>query len=525
MATYYVRTDGNDANTGLGSATNLAWKTFQKALGATGATSGDIVYIAPGHYNEAVTIGGTYSSELQIVGDPTSSQFTGIPSGYVKLSQFAQPYNLARNNTRLIIGAQNLLHFKNIYFDGANDGTTTVISLTGSNIKFTNCAIVNNTKATVASTWDFNIGINSVFTRCVFFGFHSHLFGSGSTNKDNLFLCSAAQALYLASTGHVVSNCTFIGNGQGIFVSHTGAAAAIYNSLFINNGTGFQNGGVSVYANNRLVGNTVNLNNTWTLTDGGGNVTSGTVGIDLGYGLINNITSGMFFGSLQDSQNINSGNTIASLPTDIYGTTWFGVNPDIGAITYRPTFSVGQYNPTERNSSVVTIAPGSTSQSIEVYLGVTGLTYQTSGLQAYYARNRSAPVQISLVSQTTTGSWTSGGFAEINSTTMPGIYRLDVPNAAFASGSSDVTINVRGASGTNGAVLTVNLAYTQIDMTQSVPTSNTAHTLGDALNAARAYGFGKWVISGTTLSLYASDNTTVIKTFTLDSGSYPTSRT
>ena len=108
---------------------------------------------------------------------------------------------------------------------------------------------------------------------------------------------------------------------------------------------------------------------------------------------------------------------------------------------------------------------------------------------------------------------------------MPGIYRLDVPNAAFASGSSDVTINVRGASGTNGAVLTVNLAYTQIDMTQSVPTSNTAHTLGDALNAARAYGFGKWVISGTTLSLYASDNTTVIKTFTLDSGSYPTSRT
>ena len=145
--------------------------------------------------------------------------------------------------------------------------------------------------------------------------------------------------------------------------------------------------------------------------------------------------------------------------------------------------------------------------------------------QAYYVKNRSSPVQISLVSQTSTGAWVSGGFAEISSGTMPGLYRLDVPDAAFASGSSDITITVRGASGTNGAVVTVNLTPVNINMSQSVPTSNTAHTIGDALNAARAYGFGKWVISGATLSLYASDNTTVIKTFTLDSGSYPTSRT
>jgi hypothetical protein len=38
------------------------------------------------------------------------------------------------------------------------------------------------------------------------------------------------------------------------------------------------------------------------------------------------------------------------------------------------------------------------------------------------------------------------------------VYRLDVPNAAFAAGASDVTIVVRGASGTNGAVLTVTLS-------------------------------------------------------------------
>jgi len=64
-----------------------------------------------------------------------------------------------------------------------------------------------------------------------------------------------------------------------------------------------------------------------------------------------------------------------------------------------------------------------------------------------------------------------------------------------------------------------------VDMTQTVPTANTAQTLGDSLNAARAQGFGKWVITGTSLVLYAGDGTTVVRTFTLDSSTAPTQRT
>ena len=41
---------------------------------------------------------------------------------------------------------------------------------------------------------------------------------------------------------------------------------------------------------------------------------------------------------------------------------------------------------------------------------------------------------------------------------MPGVYRLDLPDAALAAGADDVTIVVRGASGTNGAVMTVKLS-------------------------------------------------------------------
>jgi hypothetical protein len=64
-----------------------------------------------------------------------------------------------------------------------------------------------------------------------------------------------------------------------------------------------------------------------------------------------------------------------------------------------------------------------------------------------------------------------------------------------------------------------------VDMAQAVPTSNTAQTVGDALNAARAQGFGKWAISGTSLLLYAADGTTIVRTFLLDSATTPTSRT
>lgn len=63
-----------------------------------------------------------------------------------------------------------------------------------------------------------------------------------------------------------------------------------------------------------------------------------------------------------------------------------------------------------------------------------------------------------------------------------------------------------------------------LDMTQTVPTSNTAQTVGDAFNAARAQGFGKWAITGTTLTLYAADGTTIVRSFTLDDALNPTRR-
>lgn len=80
--------------------------------------------------------------------------------------------------------------------------------------------------------------------------------------------------------------------------------------------------------------------------------------------------------------------------------------------------------------------------------GKTGLAYNTSGLTCYYKRsNGTASVSVSLASIATLGTFVSGGFKEIDSTGMPGVYEFHPPNAALATGATSVTFFFVGATG------------------------------------------------------------------------------
>ena len=96
---------------------------------------------------------------------------------------------------------------------------------------------------------------------------------------------------------------------------------------------------------------------------------------------------------------------------------------------------------------------GSTSQSLDLFIqdststtgaGKTGLVYNTVGLSLWYRIGATGTLtQITLVSQTLAGAWTSGGFVEIDSTNGPGLYRVDLPNAVLAA-SGLVTLYLKG---------------------------------------------------------------------------------
>lgn len=205
--------------------------------------------------------------------------------------------------------------------------------------------------------------------------------------------------------------------------------------------------------------------------------------------------------------------------------------------------------------------------------GLTGLTNASSSLVAYYKRKGQATATAISLSAGTVGTWSSGGFKEVDATNMPGYYELGIPNAALAAGAIGVIVALKGATnmaptglefeldllnyqdaaaagltridatissrmasgnvtvGTNndktGYTVSTNsdkTGYT-LDLTQALNTASTGDTVGGALVGARAQAFGKWTLVGTTLTLYAANATTVVRTFTLDSGTTPTSRT
>jgi len=509
MATYYVRQDGNDSNTGLGSTTLLAWRTVQKALGATGMGSGDTVYIAPGTYVEQITVAGTYSATTSIIGDTTASQFIGINAGPVRLTPYPSSGILAATFSGPVLSAtsKNFLSFDSIIFQFQHGTTTNGVQfLTCQNITLTSCVfetfayVGQNLGCSLRFTAPTSLPANMTIQRCIFgpqASFHIYATGSSVTDatiiSDCLFLGSQPDSITHVNLQISVFNSTFVRiHGAAIFQSGGTATnfQTIRNCVFYLCATGVYSTSTSTSSDNfnRYIGCSANATNT---TLGGSTSVVGVAGIDYGQEYLVGLNPQAYFGNFSTSPNLGTGTPTGAPSVDMFEKAWSTGQRDIGAVTYSALSGVGNYLPTERNASAITIAPASTSQSIELYLGATGLTFSTTGLAAYYVRNQSAPVSITLVTQTPTGAWSSGGFAEIDSSLVPGVYRLDVPNAAFSAGASDVTIVVRGASGTNGAVLTVTLSSGGLTAAQTAAavwdearaSHTTAGTFGQYVNA------------------------------------------
>ena len=545
MATYYIRTDGSDSNTGLGPASNQAWVSIGKALGATGISSGDTVYIAPGRYYEIVTANLTSpTSETRIIGNPTASQFSGVTAGIVRWTAYQSDTSDDTNTPNLSVTSKDYLTFENLYIESNARYTSAAFNFTTCKyIKIRNCIFIQggNNGNCLSLSAPAAVGSTSIFDRNIFIskGFSNiNVLGTGSTNYDmditiannlsiNLY---NGYNLYVSGTyggGVQIFNNTVFGGSRPIkvdSVSNTIHKIKLYNNLvsFANNEI-VHNGGT----NGVIVGDYNRFNNWessfYQYTQGKYDTLYGPTGLSFGAERLFGIGADDFFSPHTSSINIAAGepngtgvsvisgnpvipfsgsgktyylndriqflNSLGNISSDLvyvvsaaYGSTSFaldGLTPDTsGTVTHRryryttdiyntgwatstqPNVgntekfnfnTIGYYNPTEKSNTDYKLVSDKSQQSINLYLGATGISYNSTGLTAYYIRQNSSPVAIGLTNNTPSGSWISGGFSEISSSYTPGLYRLDLPDAVSVSGVDNVNVVIKGAVGTNGA--------------------------------------------------------------------------
>jgi len=363
----------------------------------------------------------------------------------------------------LISVSKSYLHFKNLYFEIATVSENVVTFTNARFIKFTSCVFYHNLKPSVggnALTLSAPSGqtlaseiYNCAFYNCPYIQAIGTVAGDATVLQNSLFVNCYNEVFQFAGCTSSIYNCTFYGGLVGVRLTASGVAT-VRNCLFTGLTTAVQiTSGTYTEDYNRYIGNSVNVSGTY--TPGSNSTSNGVAGIESGYSLLHSLNNQSVYGNVLGGPNNAFGTSTSAPTTDLFGIPWSNIRPDAGAITYRNPSGVGPYISTERNASVMSMQAGSTSRSIYVYLGVTGLTTSTTGLQAYYTKEDGIPVSIPLVAQTPTGAWVAGGFAEVSAINQPGIYRLDIPDAAISAGYNQTVVTVRGASGTNGAVVTI----------------------------------------------------------------------
>lgn len=124
------------------------------------------------------------------------------------------------------------------------------------------------------------------------------------------------------------------------------------------------------------------------------------------------------------------------------------------------------------------VTAGSTNVSVYFYIvqdasgtspgePVTGLLFSDieTGGSASYVRQGADRTDLTLVTlASASAAHTDGGFIEVDATNMPGLYRCDFPDAAFATGVDQVFLSIVVASANNAVAAPIKVDITDFDL-------------------------------------------------------------
>jgi hypothetical protein len=175
------------------------------------------------------------------------------------------------------------------------------------------------------------------------------------------------------------------------------------------------------------------------------------------------------------------------------------------------------------------VPPGTTQNTIYLKirnsstgLAQTGLTATSAGAQCSYTRALGSATAISLSSLSgVTAAWSAGGFIEVDPTKAPGLYRLDLPDAAIAAG---VPFTIVALTFTNTVQEAEVLLLQQPQQPAGAGAIQTTVTITNSQTSQPIAGAAVWVTtdSGGTNVVAGSLNTNAqgVVTFFLNHGTY-----
>jgi hypothetical protein len=508
MPTYYVRPDGNDLNVGT-APTNAAgtgsFRTVNKALSV--AVGGDTVWIAPGTYRENVyPTTAAQNTYIYVKGDPTLTQVpwgSGLTVGVIRLTNQLTNDSSTPSGVTLDLGTnyatlRRFYDFSKIRIDGSFRCVAfwdTTDNTRGSGHRFTDCQFAGNGQLTEFFGYS-NLGDRYVwnieFLRCTFSNVPMR-FGRAQLNVsvderlsfvDCLFYVCESPAVLgtfywsmeagagAQGTTHVrFFNCTVLpGRTTPSYIWNDNVGGTTGNFIVIN----CLILATATTATFRSVASGIVENYNYGINITRSSVASGANSVTLQYAPID-INDGYSQGVFNyvphtplpaspvigaGTQSVTVGTTTWTTPTtDFSNNLWNQLNPTVGYMDNRVIATVpgaGGYVPLDRSIQTVTVTAAETGKSVHVYLGSTGVTFQTPNLTCYYARNNGTSVNIPLVAGNAS-TWVSGSLYEVSAVTMPGVYKFDIPNEVISSGASTASIMLRGANAFNGAYVNINI--------------------------------------------------------------------
>ena len=234
MATYYVRTDGSNANTGTGPATGQAWQTVQYALtNATLTTGVNYIYIAPGVYRESLTLNitPTSSNTLVISGDPTAAQFSGVTQGVVRLTNFVTDTANPTSSRVFFASSKSYFTLENLFIDGLHNSgpfDSGIVQASNSTyVTIRKCSVVNTSTVTFAGGAYISVSSNDtnvVIERSYF-----------QSNVPLMIEMPTSGTVYNPQV--MIRNCHMVGTACGIFIGGIGTNTSTSNGVNVYNCT------------------------------------------------------------------------------------------------------------------------------------------------------------------------------------------------------------------------------------------------------------------------------------------------